>query len=69
MCGCQYHWILDILEWMCLPLVQNIPSILKKLNAGSFLQYKARRPMLLKQVRSFIGESVKSLNIKAGNCL
>uniref|UniRef100_A0A1X7UCX7 Uncharacterized protein n=1 Tax=Amphimedon queenslandica TaxID=400682 RepID=A0A1X7UCX7_AMPQE len=49
--GPQYHWILDILERMCLPVVQNLPSILEKLNADRFFDIKSKTTNVAKARR------------------
>uniref|UniRef100_A0A1X7VD91 Uncharacterized protein n=1 Tax=Amphimedon queenslandica TaxID=400682 RepID=A0A1X7VD91_AMPQE len=49
--GSQYHWILDILEQMYLPVVQNLPSILEKPNAGRFFDIERRKTNFAKARR------------------
>uniref|UniRef100_A0A1X7UZ50 Uncharacterized protein n=1 Tax=Amphimedon queenslandica TaxID=400682 RepID=A0A1X7UZ50_AMPQE len=49
--GPQYHWILNILERMCLPVVQNLRSILKKLSAGLFFHIKSKNTNVAKVKR------------------
>uniref|UniRef100_A0A1X7UDA9 Uncharacterized protein n=1 Tax=Amphimedon queenslandica TaxID=400682 RepID=A0A1X7UDA9_AMPQE len=49
--GPQYHWILDILEQMCLPVVQNLPSILEKLNADRFFDIESKKTNVAKARR------------------
>ena len=49
--GPRYHWILDILERMCLPVVQNLPSILQKLNEGRFFDIQSQKTNAAKAKR------------------
>uniref|UniRef100_A0A1X7SXU9 OTU domain-containing protein n=1 Tax=Amphimedon queenslandica TaxID=400682 RepID=A0A1X7SXU9_AMPQE len=49
--GPQYHWILDILKRMCLPVVQNLPSILEKLNADRFFDIESKKTNVAKARR------------------
>uniref|UniRef100_A0A1X7SIU3 Uncharacterized protein n=1 Tax=Amphimedon queenslandica TaxID=400682 RepID=A0A1X7SIU3_AMPQE len=49
--GPQYHWILDILKRMCLPVVQNLPTILEKLNADRFFDIESKKTNVAKARR------------------
>ena len=57
--GPRYHWILDILERMCLPVVQNLPSILQKLNEGRFFDIQSQKTNAAKAKRKLYKRKCK----------
>ena len=49
--GPHYHWILDILKRMHLPVLDNLPNILKKLNVDRFSDLQSKKTDVAKAKR------------------